>query len=150
MGLDMYLKAKLYTSKYFNEDVHSKIKSLNLSAPGMDGACNASVELSFEAGYWRKANQIHNWFVKNVQDGVDECQPHCVSLEQLTELRDLCKQAIETRNAELLPPSSGFFFGDTEVNERYWEQLQHTADGLTKLLEHPNINKFDFTYQSSW
>ena len=24
-------------------------------------------------GYWRKQNAIHNWFVENVQDGIDDC-----------------------------------------------------------------------------
>ena len=27
-----------------------------------------------EVAYWLKANHIHNWFVQNLQDGVDECQ----------------------------------------------------------------------------
>ena len=29
-----------------------------------------------QVGYWRKANQIHNWFVENVQDGEDDCCYH--------------------------------------------------------------------------
>ena len=27
-----------------------------------------------EVAYWRKFNALHNWFVQNCQDGVDECQ----------------------------------------------------------------------------
>lgn len=34
-----------------------------------------------DVGYWRKANAIHAWFVKNVQGGVDNCQSHEVSKE---------------------------------------------------------------------
>ena len=34
-----------------------------------------------EAGYWRKANQIHGWFVNKCQDGVDDCQ--LTQLEQI-------------------------------------------------------------------
>ena len=30
-------------------------------------------------GYWRKANQIHKWFVDNVQGGIDDCRPYPVS-----------------------------------------------------------------------
>ena len=41
--------------------------------------------------YWRKANAIHKWFVENVQEGVDDCGEYEVTVEQLTELRDLCK-----------------------------------------------------------
>ena len=41
---------------------------------------------------WRKANQIHGWFVQNCQDGVDNCARYCVSREQLEELLDTCKR----------------------------------------------------------
>ena len=44
-----------------------------------------------EVGYWRKANQIHNWFVENVQDGEDDCGSYEVSKWQLEELLDICK-----------------------------------------------------------
>ena len=29
-----------------------------------------------EAGYWRKANQIHGWFVNNCQDGIEIGRAH--------------------------------------------------------------------------
>lgn len=29
-----------------------------------------------QVGYWRKANQIHNFFIKSVQDGEDDCEYH--------------------------------------------------------------------------
>ncbi len=38
------------------------------------------------AGYWRKANAIHNWFVKNVQEGEDNCRDYDVSQEQMEDL----------------------------------------------------------------
>ena len=45
-----------------------------------------------EVGYWRKANQIHNWFVENVQDGVDDCGYHNeVTKEDLEELLNICE-----------------------------------------------------------
>ena len=44
------------------------------------------------AGYWRKANQIHKWFVDNVQDGVDDCKEYYVPEEKLKELLDICIQ----------------------------------------------------------
>jgi hypothetical protein len=32
---------------------------------------------------WRKENHFHRWFVNNVQSGVDNCENHRVTLEQL-------------------------------------------------------------------
>lgn len=47
-----------------------------------------------EVGYWRKANHIHNWFVENVQNGVDDCDSYVVSREKLQELYDTCNRAV--------------------------------------------------------
>lgn len=41
-------------------------------------------------GYWRKANQIHKWFVDNVQDGNDDCKSYYVSTEDLEKLLNIC------------------------------------------------------------
>lgn len=41
-------------------------------------------------GYWRKANAIHQWFVDNVQNGVDDCDYYEVSQEQLDNLLHIC------------------------------------------------------------
>jgi len=107
-----------------------------------------------EALYWRKANAIHAWFVTYVQDGVDECQEHDVSSAQLTELRDTIREVLTdpVKNApELLPTQKGFFFGSTDYDEYYIEQLRDTEKRLTDLL----ANQWDekgwyFTYHASW
>ena len=50
-----------------------------------------------QVGYWRKANQIHNWFVEHVQDGEDDCAYHheCTR-EVLEELLDTCKTVLDS------------------------------------------------------
>lgn len=50
-----------------------------------------------QVGYWRKANQIHNFFVKNVQDGVDDCDYHneCTR-EILEDLLRTCKIVLDS------------------------------------------------------
>ena len=66
-----------------------------------------------EIGYWRKSNQIHNWFVEKCQDNIDECQLTEISKEQLEELLEECYEIIH-KNAspeEALPTVGGFFFG---------------------------------------
>lgn len=48
-----------------------------------------------EVGYWRKANQIHAWFVDIVQNGVDDCGYHDeVTREVLEDLLDTCKTVL--------------------------------------------------------
>lgn len=47
-----------------------------------------------EVGYWRKANQIHAWFVDNVQNKIDDCGYYEVSKESLKELYDACQRIL--------------------------------------------------------
>lgn len=48
-----------------------------------------------QVGYWRKANAIHDWFVRNVQDGEDDCHYHNeVTKEILEELLDICETVL--------------------------------------------------------
>lgn len=44
--------------------------------------------------YWRKANEIHRWFVDNVQKGVDDCGTYKVTRKQLKTLLTLCKDIL--------------------------------------------------------
>ena len=50
---------------------------------------------------WRKANQIHGWFVKNVQDEEDDCGYYEVSKEDLEGLLYTCK-AVQA-GSEMVP-----------------------------------------------
>lgn len=43
-----------------------------------------------EVGYWRKANQIHRWFVDNIQYGVDNQGHYHVTEKKLEKLLKVC------------------------------------------------------------
>lgn len=146
MGLDMYLNA----SKYFWHDEEPTIT--------VNGKPFKAKEIRCEAAYWRKANAIHGWFVRNVQGGEDECKPHDVSREQLIELRDLCASILKARGNQRetlinkkLPPTSGFFFGNTTDREYYLADLKDTVAKLDAALkEYSEEDGWEFEYRSSW
>lgn len=148
MGLDMYLTAKRYLFDFVEESKEIKAK--------VDAALSTSLgsvkEVSLEVGYWRKANAIHQWFVTNAQDGVDECQETWLDRPKLQQLLDVVTEALADRDraAEILPPASGFFFGSTDVDEWYFQDLEYTKQTLEKVLTSPDFEKWDFYYQSSW
>jgi hypothetical protein len=96
------------------------------------------------------ANQIHSWFVKNVQDGKDEGQTSYVDRGTLQELLDLCHKAVKTKDASLLPPKGGYFFGRTQIDEGYWLDLVNTVKQLTAILENPKLEDCEFYYRTSW
>ncbi len=156
MGLDMYLEAEEYISGYQHngQEAQNRFKEVAQATGLIDIVAEdtPTMKVSIVAVYWRKANQIHAWFVQNVQEGVDECERHWVPREKLVELRDLCLDVLENGGAEeKLPTQSGFFFGGTAYDEWYTGDLEHTAKSLTKLLEKvPEDSRVQFYYQSSW
>lgn len=106
-----------------------------------------------QVGYWRKANQIHNWFVEHIQDGIDDCNYHHeVTKEDLEELADVCHEVL--CNPDLaearLPTQCGFFFGGTEYDEYYYDDLKNTIDIITRVLETTDFDKEMIYYVSSW
>ena len=154
MGLDMYLSGKKYMSKYFDAEDTGRIAKVNevFGVVGEEDGDYGAQEVEFRLAYWRKANAIHKWFVDKCQDGVDECQETYLDREQLQELVDTCKQVLAnmTLAESLLPSASGFFFGGTDYDEYYKQDLEYTVKRLEKILNDPALTKFDFYYQSSW
>ena len=145
MGLDMYLTARQMAFNGFkNQELYNKLVQ---EAPfALDTAT-----LEVQVAYWRKANQIHKWFVDHVQNGVDNCEEYYVSREQLQLLLDTCKILLIDKEeaSQLLPVQEGFFFGSYEYNEYYWSDIQDTVEQLEKVLtEYPE--EWSFKYQSSW
>jgi hypothetical protein len=51
---------------------------------------------------------------------------------------------------EILPPTEGFFFGGTEIDDWYLEYLKDTKDILDNILNNPDSKNWQFYYQSSW
>ena len=143
MGLDMYLSAKRYIWDKEGEGV--EVNGVDIPAP------LKLKELGCRAAYWRKANQIHGWFVRNVQDGEDNCRPFDVTREDLQALIDVCRRVLTNRELaeNVLPPNAGFFVGGYEYDEYYFDELQRTADELGVLLEALD-DSWSFEYQASW
>lgn len=156
MGLDMYLSAKRYMSTAFRKEDGDKQEAIQKLFPELEGLSgrwgdNSCVkEVSIDAGYWRKANAIHDWFVKNCQGGVDECQASYVARDQLIELRDTCQKVLDNHKLarELLPTTSGFFFGSTEYDQYYFQDLELTVKIIDSVIDLPE--SWDFEYRSSW
>lgn len=151
----MYLTARKYVSDYaFQNGEQTKTVNDILSAVGINRAMlsqgSPGVTVNVTVGYWRKANSIHNWFVQKVQDGRDECQESWISRSALADLLGTVSRAIKTKDSNLLPPTSGFFFGSTDVDEWYWQDLEYTRDLLTKILSDESLKDCDFVYQASW
>lgn len=103
-------------------------------------------------GYWRKANEIHNWFVENVQCGKDDCGSYKVDKQMLLDLLDVCEIVLyNPDNAEeLLPTRSGFFFGSTDYDEWYFHDIKYTIETIKNVIKETDFDTQDIYYSSSW
>ena len=151
-----------------------RFEELKVAHPDwVDPESFSGIQIEWPVAYWRKANAVHHWFVLNVQEGEDDCRDYYVSVEKLKELRDACKEVLAVRNAEQsaiwavatdvgLEPTPGFFFGTTDIDEWYFQDLEHTVEAIDRLersglfdrLENRQFFSDDamvsIHYQSSW
>ena len=51
---------------------------------------------------------------------------------------------------EVLPRVDGFFFGDQEYTQRYYDDLVHTKEILEKILKEHDFKNYDIYYCASW
>ena len=152
MGLDMYLYKKNFV--WQGEWVKPEVRQEVIVKTGGEIDKKIKAErvkyVVEEVAYWRKANQIHKWFVDNVQKGEDDCGNYYVDRKKLEELLDICKRVHEdhSKAENLLPSQSGFFFGGTEYDEWYFNDIENTIQILDDVLSDDEAD--DFEYSSSW
>lgn len=122
MGLDMYLMKRVRVNK--DED-----------------------SVDTELVYWRKANAIHNFFT-SIKDQHESCESIEVTKDTLGMLLDRCTMVLEDRSRadELLPTTSGFFFGSTDYDEWYFKKLEDTIRDITPILSDGDIKDGDLYY----
>lgn len=158
MGLDMYLYAKKFvaSAKWETEEECAKLKEVANLMNGSDFIMEDEhsvqfAEITLQLAYWRKANQIHRFFIDECGNGKDDGQDIYVCREDLQKLLELCETVMNDKSKaeELLPTRSGFFFGSTEYDEWYYKNLEDTIPVLQKILKDAPED-WEFEYHPSW
>lgn len=161
MGLDMYLTKEEYVT-YLEKGTEGNYKTVTDAVISVTrtysdgskdtvdiktGAWESGLSLNIPIGYWRKANAIHNWFVQYCGDGEDDCRPIELCGDSLIKLRNLCQTVLDNpkKAADLLPTRGGFFFGSTEYDKCYFDDLKDTINMLKDIDEEAY-----YTYRASW
>ena len=162
MGLDQYLTAKKYVSKWdYSGGFDSRVITqefqdlLPMDTPDITKYGQfAGITVEYPVGYWRKANAIHNFFVQEVGEDVDDCREMFVHRDVLVELRSRCSDVLKADDMEEMAKEvgletvSGFFFGDTEYGDWYKEDLKLTIEICDFVLALPE--EYSLHYQASW
>jgi hypothetical protein len=158
MGLDMYLHREVSIPAYDIDDgedgyfAKGRERAAKVAA-ALDEPLvllGGSYEVKVPAAYWRKANAIHDYIVRMHGDDTDGSREIELSSADLKELARLCKEVLadHSKAEELLPTASGFFFGSSEYDDYYYEDLRETVRMLEAgLVGHEG--EF-FTYRASW
>lgn len=112
-----------------------------------------------EVAYWRKANEIHRWFIDYL--GLDSdfnCEYAEVTKEDLEELVDTCKLVLEHKDKcdatkvamENLPTQGGFFFGGTDYDDYYYEDLENTVSQMERVINETDWENEIVAYSCWW
>lgn len=183
----MYLNKKHYVQNWDHNPPEKKfsflIKKGGKPVDYID--TNKITYIEEQLAYWRKANQIHKWFIDNCAGGDGDRSTMYVSSEQLKELLDTCKKVLgaselidgkinngqqyqngawvdikvdgkyikdATMAAVLLPTESGFFFGGTDYDEYYIEDIKETIKVLEEELKKQESKNYypEYEYHASW
>ena len=173
MGLDMYLTKRHYVQNWDHHPPERKI-DITIKRGGKKHPFINPSKITYvteELGYWRKANQIHAWFINHCNEGEDRCVDIDVTRGHLQELYDTCvlvrdnsklidgkdqHRIIEDSSIaeDLLPGQEGFFFGGTEYDEWYLKQILDTIEILKPELDidydKEGIYEPEYSYRPSW
>lgn len=113
---------------------------------------NRIINIEEEIYSWRKASHIHKFFVDNVQEGVDNCDKYYVEQSVLLDLRNRCELILKDNSVakNILPTWEGFFFGNTEYDNWYFNEIEDTKTMLDELIKQSWFKDSEFYYSSSW
>ena len=87
-------------------------------------------------GYFRKVNFLVKFFEDKGFD-VPNQTPLAITREDAEELLSKCEEVLKdhSKGPELLPTMSGFFFGSTDYNDYYYDEVEAVRDNEKDKLK---------------
>lgn len=88
-----------------------------------------------EIGYFRKVNFLVKFFERKGFDVLNQI-PLVIKKEDAEELLSKCEEVLKDRSKgpELLPTMSGFFFGSTDYDDYYYDNVEAVRDYVKDKL----------------
>ena len=164
MGLDMYFYTRKTIYKSFSKwDKPDRANEVNYPEDLKTFSDyiydrnfkSVQTEISYQIGYFRKFNALHSYIVKTFANGVDNCQDIILYKEDVEQIKKVLDDVLNAHQQvekakELLPTQSGFFFGGTDYDEFYFEDVKDATDLMQNLLDNFDFEKYQLVYRASW
>ena len=98
---------------------------------------------------------MHSYILKTFANGVDDCQDIILYKEDVEQIKKVLDEVLNAHQQvekakELLPTQSGFFFGGTDYDEYYFEDVKVAADLMQNFLDNFDFDKYQLIYEASW
>ena len=119
--------------KGFRKFLAIKDEKVSLTNKEIDKALISPLYRGECIGYWYKANHIHNYFIVNNQDGIDDQDSYEVSEEFLDELLSICNEVIS--KAKLKHINFKKEFGTKEEAYDYQDNINYYSTISSKSSE---------------
>lgn len=135
----------LYSFSGSKEEVKQLIESEERDTDLID-----KVDLT-EIAYWRKCNYLHKFFCtfgEEVEADIYYFIPRALLNEFLEKASIVLEAKKEEVSSKLLPTQSGFFFGETEYDFYYYDQIERDINTVNEILAlYPDE---EFLYYAWW
>ena len=168
MGLDMYFSRRTYVSSFKNtrdSEGNWGVRDVNNMELKFDDADLSHINLQNVRyieeifGEFRKFNALHSYVVDNFGGGEDKCQVIYLDIDNLIQIHEMLSLVQESLSigdkviaGQTLPPKEGFFFGSTEIDKWYEEDVKEAVEVFGKIIEEHSIvgHNASYSYQASW
>ena len=106
-----------------------------------------------DVAYFRKVNFLLPYF--NYEEN---CSEIVIDKCEVEELIEDCERVLAAKDAdeaesvadELLPTEAGFFFGNTDYDERYFNDVREVADKFTEILDTFDFDENELVMSCWW
>lgn len=90
-----------------------------------------------ELAYFRKVNFLIPFFEGFFNTEIENLEDLELTRESIEELKDRCESVLKdyTLAKDLLPTQEGFFFGSTNYDEYYYDDVEDVLDNCNALLQ---------------
>jgi hypothetical protein len=127
-------KLRPLIAKNFDFKIHPYTKAV-LDLPELEEQLKKEVEMAYEPydAYFRKSNFIFYYFESTIGTMQDEWFAF-VRPEDVDDIIDRCERVLRNHGLahQLLPTQSGFFFGSTDYDDWYFEQVKDCLKQMKK------------------